>query len=236
MRFCLIRFPLFSFVLLAILSSGCRSSRRASETQRNEQPASSSAQDAGAPSEDGRRVIVALGDSLTAGLGVEPADNYPSKLQRKLDAGGYKYRVVNAGVSGDTSAQGLGRLGLIRALRPALVILALGANDGLRGLPMESTRGNLENIITELQRDGARVVLAGMMIPPNYGPEYARAFRDMFPELAKKYRVPSIPFLLQGVAGDPALNQPDGVHPTAQGYDIVADNVWRVLKPLLKEE
>src|SRR5881396_1931557 len=236
MRFCLIRFPLFAFVLLAIFSPGCRSSRMASETQRNEPPPLSSGQDAGAPSEDGRHVIVALGDSLTAGLGVDPADNYPGKLQRKLDAGGYKYRVVNAGVSGDTSAQGLSRLASVRALRPEFVILALGANDGLRGLPIESTRRNLETIITELQRDGTRVVLAGMMIPPNYGPEYARAFRDVFPELAKKYRIPLIPFLLQGVAGDPVLNQPDGIHPTAQGYDIVADNVWRVLKPLLKEE
>ncbi|PYU99260.1 MAG: arylesterase [Acidobacteria bacterium] len=236
MRFYLIRFPLFAFVVLAVLSSGCGSSKRASETQGSERPASSSAKDAGVPSEDGRRVIAALGDSLTAGLGVDPADNYPSKLQRRLDAGSNKYRVVNAGVSGDTSAQGLSRLASVRALRPEFVILALGANDGLRGLPIESTRKNLETIITELQRDGTRVVLAGMMIPPNYGPEYARAFRDVFPELAKKYRIPLIPFLLQGVAGDPVLNQPDGVHPTAQGYDIVADNVWRVLKPLLKEE
>src|SRR5438876_6103557 len=176
MRFYLIRFPLFAFVVLAVLSSGCGSSKRASETQGSERPASPSAKDAGVPSEDGRRVIAALGDSLTAGLGVDPADNYPSKLQRRLDAGGNKYRVVNAGVSGDTSAQGLSRLASVRALRPEFVILALGANDGLRGLPIESTRRNLETIITELQRDGTRGVLAGLMNPPNYAPEYALAF------------------------------------------------------------
>jgi len=181
--------------------------------------------------EDTRSVIAVLGDSLTAGRGVEPEESYPSLLQDRLDAGGYRYRIVNAGVSGDTSAQGLNRLPAIRELRPAIAIVALGANDGLRGIPVEETRKNLDEIIQELKRDRVKIVLAGMEVPPNYGPDYTRRFRAMYSDLARKYETAFVPFLLEGVGGMPDLNQPDGIHPTAEGYRIVAENVWKVLQP-----
>ncbi len=182
---------------------------------------------------DDRPVIAAFGDSLTAGRGVDTEQSYPAQLQRKLDAEGYRYRVVNAGVSGDTSAQGLSRIASIRELRPSIVIVELGANDGLRGLPVEATRQNLEAIITRLAADGADVILAGMVLPPNYGFSYTSDFRRLFPDLAGIHKVALIPFFLQGVAGHPELNQEDGIHPTAQGYGIVVENVWAVLKPMI---
>lgn len=180
-------------------------------------------------------VIVALGDSLTAGLGVAQSQSWPSLLQRRLDAEGLRYRVVNAGVSGDTSAGGLSRLEWQLAQKPAIIVLELGANDGLRGLPVAHTRENLANIITRSQAAGARVVLAGMQVPPNMGPDYAREFQAMFPELAKAHDVPLIPFLLEGVAGAAALNQSDGIHPTAEGQAILAETVWKTLQPLLRK-
>lgn len=183
---------------------------------------------------DDRPVIVALGDSLTAGLGVDPGQNYPARLQAKLDLAGYRYRVVNAGVSGDTSAQGLNRLPAIRSLHPALVIVELGANDGLRGIPATQTRDNLDEIIRTLRDDGVKVVLAGMEMPPNYGPDYTRQFRSVFRDLAKEYELPLIPFFLEGVGGIAELNQEDGIHPTAQGYVRVTENVWKILEPLVR--
>ncbi len=181
-----------------------------------------------------RPVIVALGDSLTAGLGVDADKNYPARLQQLIDAGGYAYRVVNAGVSGDTSAQGLNRLQTVLDLHPEIVIVALGANDGLRGLPTSETARNLDAITTALLSAHAKVILAGMEMPPNLGPEYTRSFRQIYTELAKKHNVPLIPFLLAGVGGIASLNQEDGIHPTAQGYEIVSDTVWKTLRPLLK--
>ncbi len=186
------------------------------------------------PSLDNRPVIVALGDSLTAGLGVDADKNYPARLQQLIDAGGYAYRVVNAGVSGDTSAQGLNRIQTILDLHPEIVIVALGANDGLRGLPTSETARNLDAITTALLSAHTKVILAGMEMPPNLGPEYTRSFRQIYAELAKKHGVPLIPFLLAGVGGVASLNQEDGIHPTAQGYEIVGDTVWKTLKPLLK--
>jgi len=183
--------------------------------------------------QDDRPVIVAFGNSLTAGSGVDPDQNYPAKLQAKIDAAGYRYRVVNAGVSGDTSSQGLNRMQAIHALRPAIAIVEFGANDGLRGLPIETTRRNLAAIIAHLQSAGAKVVLAGMEIPPNYGPQYTSSFRKIFVDLAKQYRVTLIPFFLDGVGGRAELNQDDGIHPTAEGYGVVVENVWKALRPLL---
>ena len=184
---------------------------------------------------DSRPVIVALGDSLTAGLGVDPALNYPSKLQAKIDAAGYRYRVINEGVSGDTSAQGVNRLEAVLELRPKTVILELGANDGLRGLSLEDTEHNLQTIVRRLEQGGCSVVLAGMEIPPNYGPEYTRRFRELFPRLSSDDHTALIPFFLADVAGRADLNQGDGIHPTAEGYDVVVQNVWKVLEPLLRE-
>lgn len=188
-----------------------------------------------APSADGRPAIVVLGDSLTAGLGVKAEETFPARLQARLDREGYRYRVVNAGISGDTTAGGLGRLDMALEHKPAILILALGANDGLRGLPLEQIRRNLEQIIERSRSAGARVLLAGMRIPPNYGPEYTDGFAAIFRELADKHRTALIPFLLEGVGGKPELNQPDGIHPTAEGYRIVAGTVWKHLQPLLEK-
>jgi acyl-CoA thioesterase-1 len=173
-----------------------------------------------------------LGDSLTAGLGVAKAASYPSLLQERLDAAGLDFEVVNAGVSGDTSAGGLARLDWALDGDVRVLIVALGGNDGLRGLPAEELQGNLAQIIERAQTRGITVILAGMEAPPNYGRDYIVSFHKIYPALAAKYRVALVPFLLQGVAGDETLNQRDGIHPTAAGARIVADNVWAVLKPI----
>jgi acyl-CoA thioesterase-1 len=183
--------------------------------------------------DDTRPILVALGNSLTEGSGVDPAQNYPAKLQARIDAAGYSYRVVNAGEAGETSAQGLNRIESILDLHPAIVIVEFGANDGLRGIPAETTRRNLEEIVAKLQSAGVAVVLAGMEMPPNYGPQYTSAFRNIFRSISKEQGVTLIPFFLEGVGGHPELNQTDGIHPTAEGYDIVVENVWKILQPLL---
>jgi acyl-CoA thioesterase-1 len=183
---------------------------------------------------DTRPVIVAFGDSLSAGFGVAPGKSYPDDLQRLLDAGKYRYRVVNLGVSGDTTTDGIVRLPSVLALHPALVILEFGANDGLRGLPVASARKNLADMIQSLRMSGAQVVLAGMTLPRNYGPEYIHSFEQMYVDVAKQFRLPRIPFLLDGVGGNPDLTQPDGLHPTAEGAQIVAQTVMRYLQPLLR--
>jgi acyl-CoA thioesterase-1 len=218
---------LIFFGLWFFINSGCAKPAREKTSER----------EAALPSVseklDARPVIVTFGDSLTSGHGVDPALNYPSQLQKKIDAEGYRYRIVNAGVSGDTSDQGLDRLQTIVDLHPSIVILELGANDGLRGLPAEVTRQNLAAIVRRFQSAGAKVVLAGMQVPPNYGPIYTNAFRTIFKDIAKQYRISLIPFFLDGVGGNPELNQEDGIHPTAEGYEIVTKNVWKVLQPLL---
>ncbi|MFZ5876420.1 MAG: arylesterase [Nitrospirota bacterium] len=177
--------------------------------------------------------IVAFGDSLTAGFGVPSEDAYPSRLERRLREEGYAYRVVNAGVSGETTAGGLRRVDWVLKSRPSLVILELGANDGLRGLSPEQTRENLARIIEGLRDAGVTVILAGMRVPPNYGDEYARAFEAVFPALATRYQLPLIPFFLDGVATDPALNQADGLHPTSDGYRVIVERIWPRIRPLL---
>jgi acyl-CoA thioesterase-1 len=178
-------------------------------------------------------VIVAFGDSLSAGFGADPGKSYPDFLQKDLDRQGLRYRVVNSGISGDTSTDGLERVDTVIALEPAVVILEFGGNDGLRGLPVATTRANLEQMIVALRKSGAEVVLAGMTLPPNYGPDYIRSFEAIYRDVAKQYRLPLIPFLLSGVGGNPALMQRDGMHPTAEGNRIVAQNVMRVLRVTL---
>jgi acyl-CoA thioesterase-1 len=184
---------------------------------------------------DARPVIVAFGDSLSAGQGAGEGHSYPDYLQSELDRRGYAYRVVNAGISGDTTGGGLARIGEVLALRPAIVILELGANDGLRGIPIASSQANLDQMIATLKKADARVVLAGMTLPPNYGPDYIRSFERMFTTLAAKHRLPLIPFLLEGVAGVARYMQDDGLHPTAEGHRLVAANVLKTLEPLLKK-
>jgi acyl-CoA thioesterase I len=188
---------------------------------------------AAGPARGADRVIVALGDSLTAGLGLGRDDAYPALLQARLSREGYDYRVVNAGVSGDTTAGGRRRIDGVLRLAPEVVIVALGANDGLRGLPPASMRDNLRAIVVRARDAGARVLLVGMRVPPNYGPQYTRAFATVFAEVAQATRVPLVPFLLEGVAGEATLNLADGIHPNAEGQRRIAEHLWPYLRALL---
>ena len=182
------------------------------------------------------RVILCLGDSITAGYGLDPEQSYPALLQKKIDAQGGNFKVVNAGQNGDTSAGGLGRLDWLLKNRVDVLVLELGGNDGLRGLPVETIGKNLQAIIdrTKKKYPNARVILAGMKVPPNMGRDYGAKFEATFRDLAKRNKAALIPFVLEGVGGVRELNLPDGIHPTAAGHRIVADRVWRVLEPILK--
>jgi acyl-CoA thioesterase I len=179
--------------------------------------------------------IVAVGNSLTAGLGVAEELAYPAQLERKLAAAGLPYRVINAGVSGETSSGALSRIHWILRLKPDIVILETGANDGLRGTDPSLTRKNIEDILRVLQGAQVSVVVAGMQMVANLGPEYTEAFRQIYPEAAKAFRVPLIPFFLAGVAGHSALNQADGIHPTADGYRIVTETVYPYVVQAIRE-
>jgi acyl-CoA thioesterase-1 len=181
------------------------------------------------------RVIVALGDSLTAGFGVAKDDAWPALIGERLRAEGYPYRVVNAGVSGDTTAGGLRRVDWVLKARPDVVVVALGANDGLRAQSVAAIEANLVAIVERLKAGGARVLLAGMRMPPNYGAEYGRAYANVFPSVARRTGTTLMPFLLDGVAADRRLNQADGIHPTAEGYRVIADRLWPYLVPLLRK-
>jgi acyl-CoA thioesterase-1 len=215
--------------------AGCRGSREAQESQPAE-PAPASAAPAATPSGDsGRPRIVLLGDSLTAGLGLLESQAYPAVLQQKIDADGYGFEVDNAGVSGDTSAGGLRRLDWALQGNARVLVLALGANDGLRGLSVAEMTNNLTQIIERARERNVTVILAGMEAPPNYGQEYATSFRQAFRTIAQKQRVLFIPFLLDKVAGHSELNQSDGIHPNVKGAQIVAETVWNVLRPALDQ-
>lgn len=223
------------------LAPGCRGSKTPTDTPAAAgSPAAADVSDPLAPPssqqspDDGRPKVVVLGDSLTAGLGLALDDAYPTLLQQKIDAEGLTYQVVNAGVSGDTSAGGLSRVDLALDGDVRVLVLALGGNDALRGLPVPELRRNLTAIIERAQQKHVSVIIAGMEAPPNFGEAYTNEFRRVYPELAAQYRIPLIPFLLQGVAGIEGLNQRDGIHPTAEGARIVADTVWSVLRQTLK--
>lgn len=181
------------------------------------------------------KTIVFFGNSLTAGMGLDPNEAFPALIQKKLDSLQLDYKVINAGLSGETTASGKNRLNWVLNQKVDIFVLELGANDGLRGIPLTETRNNLQSIIDiVLQKNpGTEIVLAGMQIPPNMGKAYTTEFRDIFPELAKKNNAALIPFLLKDVAGIPALNQGDGIHPTTEGQKIVANNVWETLKDLV---
>jgi acyl-CoA thioesterase-1 len=179
--------------------------------------------------------IVFLGDSLTAGLGLERSEAVPALIQSRLKENGYRYEVINAGVSGDTSASGLSRLDWSLEGNVAALVVELGANDGLRGLPVSQMKQNLTEIITRARQRGIKVILTGMEAPPNYGPLYTAEFRQVYRDLAKEHDVVFMPFYLDGVAGDPSLNLSDGIHPNAAGSRIIEERLWRVLEPVLEK-
>jgi acyl-CoA thioesterase-1 len=218
---------------------GCRSENQsqqsAAESAAATQPRAETVAPAAATKPDNRPVLVCFGDSLTAGLGTGPGESYPDYLQADLDARGYGYRVVNEGISGNTTKDGVARLGHILALRPAVVVVEFGGNDGLRGLPIRDTRANLDKIIITFKNGGAKVALAGISLPPDYGPDYIRQFDETYTLLAKKHNVPMLPFLLKGVYGVDGMMQPDRTHATAAGNKIVAENVLPLVLPLLKK-
>jgi acyl-CoA thioesterase-1 len=185
-------------------------------------------------SDDPRAVLVCFGDSLTAGLGTEPGQSYPDYLQADLDKLHYHYRVDNQGINGNTTKDGVERLPNILALHPAVVVVEFGGNDGLRGLRVEDTRANLDEIVATLKRARIKVALAGITLPPDYGPDYIRQFNETYSMLAKKYQVPMLPFLLKDAYGVPGMMQRDNTHATAKGNAIVAQNVVPLVVPLLK--
>lgn len=193
--------------------------------------------DGAASTNSDRKTIVVLGDSIAAGYGLEPSDAYPSVLQTKVDAAGFPFTVVNAGLSGDTSAGGLRRIDWILKRKVDVLLLELGGNDGLRGIPVPVTRTNLQGIIdrTKQKYPRAQIIIAGMQMPANMGQDYTQPFSKLFPDLAKANNAALIPFILEGVGGKPEMNLPDRIHPTAEGQRLVAENAWQVLKPLLEK-
>ena len=195
-------------------------------------PRSETASPVAAPAASRPRIVI-LGDSLTAGLGLAPEEAYPALLQKRLDAGGLKYEVVNAGVSGDTSAGGLRRIDWVLDGDVKVLVVALGGNDALRGLPVEQLRENLIAITDRAKARGIRVILAGMEAPPNFGAAYTAAFRQTYRDVARQQGAVLVPFLLDGVAGLPEMNQGDGIHPTAAGAEKVAETVWSALRPIV---
>lgn len=188
-----------------------------------------------APAQAAQQTLLVLGDSLSASYGLAQERGWVSLLRQRLAGEKYPHQVVNASISGETTSGGLYRIdALLAKHRPAIVILELGANDGLRGLSLEATRSNLENMIRRAKKSGAKVLLIGMRIPPNYGPSYAEPFHKLFETLAKKYRIPRVPFLLASIAGKREYFQADGLHPTAEAQVLMLDTVWPVLQPMLR--
>jgi acyl-CoA thioesterase-1 len=222
--------PALVAALLLVISPGCRGSEPSKRR-------TSGGAASGAPAErrDDWPVVLFVGTSLTAGLGLDPSEAYPALIQEKIDEAGLRYRVVNAGVSGETSAGARSRIAWLLRQPVAVLVVETGANDGLRGQEPGATRDNLQAILDAARRQAPppRLVLAAMEALPNYGPEYRRRFRAIYPEVAKASGATLVPFLLEGVAGDPRLNQADGIHPTAEGQKVVAENVWRVLRQVL---
>jgi acyl-CoA thioesterase-1 len=234
-----IRFIALASLAASLCVTGCKLARSNAESPASITTPSSPApalavHDAPTPA-DTPPLLLCFGDSLTAGYGTDYGQSYPDDLQRLLDAQGFRYHVVNAGISGNTTKDGLDRIARVVARHPQIVVVEFGGNDGLRGLPLEQTQANLSSIIAQLQANGAKVVLAGITLPPDYGPDYIKKFDAMYPALAKQYHVPFIPFLLKNVYGVPGDMQDDATHATAQGNRQVARNVEALLKPLLKK-
>ena len=223
--------PIYCFLILILATScGEKDNKKATTSidniEANENLQSKTTKD---------KVILCFGNSITAGMGLNLEEAFPALIQNKLDSLGLSYQVINAGLSGETTASGKNRVGWVLNHKVDVFILELGANDGLRGIPLSETKSNLQSIIDLVleQNPDTKIVLAGMEIPPNMGPEYTSEFRKMFSELAEENKLKLIPFLLNNVAGIPDLNQADGIHPTVEGHKIVAENVWSVLKDVL---
>ena len=230
------------FILLALV--GCKphhndayTAQASSGTMENPRPiaAPSKPEPVTTAPTDARPAIICFGDSLTAGYGTDPGQSYPDFLQKMLNDKGYAYRVVNEGISGNTSKDGVERLNHITTANPALVVVEFGGNDGLRGLPLDQTKNNIATMLDALQKSGTKVALAGITLPPDYGPDYIAKFNSMYSELAKKYHVPLLPFLLQNVYGVSGSMQDDSTHATAQGNKQVAANIEKLIQPLLKK-
>lgn len=183
------------------------------------------------------RTILFFGNSLTAGYGIDPAYAFPALIQQRIDSLGLRFRVINAGLSGETSAGGLRRIDWLLRQRIDVFVLELGANDGLRGIALEETAKNLQGIIDKVRRNSShvKIILAGMQVPPNLGPDYSKQFREIYPKLAQRNDAVLLPFLLEGVGGVPEFNLSDRIHPNIRGHQIIAANVWRVLMPVLKD-
>ena len=228
-------FPQFlrrlAILCLCAAAAACSSGGQATQSDADARPAPPADPTAPPP----RPRVVALGDSLTAGLGLLEAQAFPARLQTKIDEDGYQFEVMNAGVSGDTSAGGLRRLDWALEGNVRVLIVALGANDGLRGLPVAEMKQNLGTIVDRAREKNVVVILAGMEAPPNYGPEYVQSFRAAYRDVASSKRVIFIPFLLDKVAGVSTLNQPDGIHPNEEGARIIADTIWPVLRNVLDQ-
>lgn len=223
----------FCYILILLLSFSCGENAPKKESKQINKENQQENNNDLATSE---KVILFFGNSLTAGMGLDPNEAFPAVIQQRLDSLNLPYTTVNAGLSGETTAAGKNRINWVLNQKVDVFILELGANDGLRGIPLAETRKNLQDIIDKVRSKNpeTKIVLAGMQIPPNMGPEYTSEFRKIFPELAAKNQAALIPFLLEDVAGIPSLNQADGIHPTVEGQKIVAyQNVWPVLKPLL---
>jgi acyl-CoA thioesterase-1 len=230
---------LLGVLCAAVACGGDRSAAtpaRAPNKTGNAAEGSASAATTAASAAGGRQTVLFLGTSLTAGLGLEPDSAYPQQLQRKIDAAGLPYQTVNAGVSGETSAGLLRRLDWVLQRPAAVIVVETGANDGLRGQPVAGTQATIAQILDRIRRDqpGARIALVQMEAPTNLGAGYTTAFRGMFPALAREHGATLIPFLLDGVAGHPTLNQADGIHPNYAGERMVTETVWKGLEPVLR--
>jgi acyl-CoA thioesterase-1 len=228
-------YSVMSGLMMILTVWGCGSSETKSDSKPANSPAQTAEQSKSTPTST-KQTVLFFGNSLAAGYGVEPSQAFPALIGKKIDSAGLNYTVVNAGLSGETTAGGKSRIGWVLRQPVAVFVLELGGNDGLRGLPLSATRQNLQAIMDTVRRKSpqATIVLAGMQIPPNLGTEYTREFRELFKELADKNKAILIPFLLENVGGIPKLNQADGIHPNSAGHKIVAENVWAVIKPVLK--
>jgi acyl-CoA thioesterase I len=228
------------FYIASVLSIACFSCQQGTENG-NKQESNEQTQKQATSSPNNKKELVKtilfFGNSLTAGYGLDPSQAFPALIQEKVDSLHLPYKVINSGLSGETTAGGKSRISWVLREKVDVFILELGGNDGLRGIDVQSTRQNLQAIIDTVKAKNpeTRIVIAGMQIPPNMGPDYTAKFRGVFAELAEKNNTALIPFLLENVGGIPSLNLPDGIHPTAEGHKIVAENVWKVLQPVLTE-